>query len=36
MRRIGLISLGKKDPNGPSATSQFDYFQVSDLSQGTW
>ena len=26
--RIGLISLGKKDPEDPSATSQFDYFRV--------
>jgi beta-xylosidase len=26
--RIGLISLGKQDPNDPSATSRFDYFRV--------
>jgi GH43 family beta-xylosidase len=26
--RIGLISLGKQDPDDPSATSQFDYFRV--------
>jgi arabinan endo-1,5-alpha-L-arabinosidase len=26
--RIGLISLGKHDPNDQSATSQFDYFRV--------
>ncbi len=26
--RIGLISLGKEDPNDPSATSRFDYFRV--------
>ena len=25
---IGLISLGKQDPNDQSATSQFDYFRV--------
>jgi len=26
--RIGLISLGKQDPDDPSATSKFDYFRV--------
>jgi arabinan endo-1,5-alpha-L-arabinosidase len=26
--RIGLISLGKQDPNDPSATARFDYFRV--------
>ncbi len=26
--RIGLISHGKRDPNDPSATSEFDYFRV--------
>ena len=26
--RVGLISLGKQDPNDPSATSKFDYFRV--------
>jgi arabinan endo-1,5-alpha-L-arabinosidase len=26
--RIGLISLGKQDPNDPSATASFDYFRV--------
>jgi arabinan endo-1,5-alpha-L-arabinosidase len=26
--RIGLISLGKQDPDDPSATGQFDYFRV--------
>ncbi|HYQ85495.1 MAG TPA: hypothetical protein VEP28_16075 [Rubrobacter sp.] len=26
--RIGLISLGKQDPDDPSAKSQFDYFRV--------
>ena len=26
--RIGLISLGKVDPNDPSATARFDYFRV--------
>jgi regulation of enolase protein 1 (concanavalin A-like superfamily) len=26
--RIGLISLGKQDPNDPSAISRFDYFRV--------
>jgi hypothetical protein len=26
--RIGLISLGKQDPNDASATARFDYFRV--------
>jgi hypothetical protein len=26
--RIGLISLGKQDPNDPAATARFDYFRV--------
>ena len=26
--RIGLISLGKQDPDDPSATARFDYFRV--------
>jgi Glycosyl hydrolases family 2, sugar binding domain len=28
MPRIGLISLGKRDPNDSSATARFDYFRV--------
>ena len=26
--KIGLISLGKQDPNDVSATARFDYFSV--------
>ena len=29
--RIGLISLGKQDPNDSSATARFDYFRVYRL-----